>query len=301
MLYEEILEVVLFGDIEKIKSLIDSNPESVFQKGPYGFTVLHEAVGEHRTEVVQLLLDAKADVSARNNDGVTPLHAAAYPEMAQLLIDHGADIEAVGYQGRTPLIAHAADQDSEDVMEWLLEQGANPMAQDNFGKTALDIATLRQEDDKMGLLKKYERRFKIKLLLNSIANGDRYYPIKAATEKQIEVFTQRASERGVDTQVIKQLVDLYSVADSFEYDVIMAFHSCTDLVIFEWWDDRALWLGQRDFYTLRWTDGKFCLGTACDVSFSGAYEFDTLLELLEGCQKEIDDIGASETQKQVTD
>lgn len=127
---------------------------------------------------------------------------------------------------------------------------------------------------------------KIKSLLGKLIAGQEY-ALKPATKEQIEIFTKRALDNGVDTKVIKQLIDLYEVADFFYYEIIIGFHHCDDLTIFEWWNDKELWLGQRDFNTLRWTDGKFCLGDASNISFSDEYKFDTLIELIEGCIKDI--------------
>jgi hypothetical protein len=124
------------------------------------------------------------------------------------------------------------------------------------------------------------------LLTNSLAARD--YVIEPATKEQISIFTNRAVDNGVDAIVIKQLVDLYKVADYFYSEIIIGFYHCDDPTIFNWWDDKELWLGQRDFNTLRWFEGKFCLGDASTISFSDEYKFDTLIELIEGCIKDID-------------
>lgn len=134
-----------------------------------------------------------------------------------------------------------------------------------------------------------EDQSKIKSLLSKLVNGKSHYPIKSATTEQIDLFTNRAIENKIEPTVIKQLVDLYLVANSFYYEIIIAFHSCDDLVIFEWWNDKELWIGQRDFNTLRWSGGKFCLGDAGNTSFSDKYKFDTLIELIEGCIKDINE------------
>jgi hypothetical protein len=127
---------------------------------------------------------------------------------------------------------------------------------------------------------------KIKSLLTNLICGEDYV-IKPATKEQIDIFVHRAIENEVDTKVIRQLVDLYEVADFFYYEIIIGFHRCDDPVVFDWWEDKELWLGQRDFNTLRWTGGKFCLGEACMVSFSDECRFDTLIELIEGCIRDI--------------
>jgi hypothetical protein len=125
------------------------------------------------------------------------------------------------------------------------------------------------------------------LLKTLVADDD--YEIVPATEKQLSTFVEMAAEQGVDQLVVEQLLDLYQVANGFYYEITLAFHSCADSILFEWWDDKELWLGQRDFNTLRWANGKFCLGDASNVSFSEKYEFATLIELIEGCIADIDE------------
>ncbi len=128
-----------------------------------------------------------------------------------------------------------------------------------------------------------EDQIKLKSLLTSLVDGDDYYAIEPATKEQIDLFTDRAIENGIEPLVIQQLVNLYSVANSFNYEIVLSFHSCDDMIIFEWWDNKELWLGQRDFYSIRYVNGKFCLGDASNVSFSDEDQYDTLIGLIEGC------------------
>jgi ankyrin repeat protein len=57
-------------------------------------------------EVITVLLDAGANVNARNDSGGTPLHMAAKynenPEVIIVLLDAGADGTAVNEDGLTP-------------------------------------------------------------------------------------------------------------------------------------------------------------------------------------------------------
>lgn len=113
------------------------------------------------------------------------------------------------------------------------------------------------------------------------------YGVKPATDEQIEIFKKKSIQLGVNENVIKELISLYRVANPLDFEIIMSFHPCEDEIIFEWWEDGVLWLGQRDFNTLRWVDGKFCLGDAGNYSYSKENEYDTLVNLVQGCIKEI--------------
>ena len=82
--------------------------------------------------------------SEYTEDGWTPLHLAATPEIARLLLDAGADIQARNRHkfagpGNSPL--HGATYlDRPEVVRFLLERGADPNARDNAGLTALHLA-----------------------------------------------------------------------------------------------------------------------------------------------------------------
>jgi len=110
-------------------------------------------------------------------------------------------------------------------------------------------------------------------------NGARLQP---ATEDQLAHFRHVAEERGVPDEVIATLVEFYEVTNGIDPCLDgFSFHSCTDETLFEWWwDFRDLWLGGRDIAVLRWSGGKYCLGSACDVSDGPESEFETLAELV---------------------
>lgn len=107
-----------------------------------------------------------------------------------------------------------------------------------------------------------------------------------ADENLLSDFSKRALSRGVAAQVVDELLEFYNVTNGVPCLDSFDFHRCDDDILFEWWDDRILWLAQRDYYTLRWLSNMYCLGDACNNSFGEAYEFGTLTALLEFAFKE---------------
>src|SRR5262245_30908102 len=97
------------GDAATVRTLIEKDPTLVAARDKDGSTPLHCAAWHGHVDVAKILLDAGADVNDHNqNDhwGTTPLHAAAHGDqkaVAALLIEHGADIHAKNPSGRTPL------------------------------------------------------------------------------------------------------------------------------------------------------------------------------------------------------
>ena len=72
-------------------------------KDEFGYTPLHHAAWNGRTEIAELLITTDADVNAKIEDSGTPLDVAIrrnHPEIADLLRKHGGktgeELEAEG-------------------------------------------------------------------------------------------------------------------------------------------------------------------------------------------------------------
>ena len=78
--------------------------------------------------VIAVIMDAGANVEARDKYGWTPLHFAKAPSVIAALVDAGANLEARTEEGWTPL--HVAAQFSKitSQVEALLDAGADPKA-----------------------------------------------------------------------------------------------------------------------------------------------------------------------------
>jgi len=148
---DEIHDAAVFGQLEKVKALLQNNPKLVFSRdnsgGHNGVTPLHCAAMEGHKDVAELLLAYKADVNATNNSNETPLHYAAMAgrmDVAELLLAHKANVNARGNDlAWTPLHC-AAKNGHNDVVELLLANGAGVDTKDNMGRTPLHWATIRE-------------------------------------------------------------------------------------------------------------------------------------------------------------
>ena len=102
--------------------------------------------------VIEALVAAGADPDARcPKTGHAPLHrraCRALPEPVAALIDAGADVAARDVQGRTPLHQVTLGHTRGDIVQTvalLVEAGADPDAVDGCGETVLDLAKQRRD------------------------------------------------------------------------------------------------------------------------------------------------------------
>jgi len=103
---------------------------------------LHFAAGYGRREAVEILLNAGANVHARDDGGLIPLHNACsfgHAEVVALLLRAGADPNARDNWSYTPL-HEASIKGKNDVCVMLLQHGADNTLRNTEGKTALDVA-----------------------------------------------------------------------------------------------------------------------------------------------------------------
>jgi len=157
-LNEEFRDAAIYGDFDKVKAFIAKDSSYITATDEYGFTVLHDIVAEHSLDMVSLFIDSGANVNAQNDDGIAPLHLVAYSYIAKVLLEAGADIEIKALDGATPLLLKAEHPEGYEIMEFLLEVGANVFSKTDQGQTAMSIAVSREEQEKINLIKRYEKK-----------------------------------------------------------------------------------------------------------------------------------------------
>ncbi|MEL6152918.1 MAG: ankyrin repeat domain-containing protein [Bacteroidota bacterium] len=135
-----------------VNGLTQLSAQCYDEEGPY--TTHYEqyallaALKEAHVEAVAVLLSHGADVTVTDclsGDGVLhiALCHAAYPQLTllvALLLSHGASISACDAAGDT-VLHRAVERGCLPAVKLLLQRGSDPRAQNEAGKTPLEIAT----------------------------------------------------------------------------------------------------------------------------------------------------------------
>ena len=175
-------DAIQTGDVETVRALLREDPTLIAKRGPrHNASALHFAC--NHLEMLRVLLDAGADPNDRGDDlgvGVIgwvtliPEPGAIAMDVVSLLLERGArhhifsaiatsDIDVIrglveqqpealderlstGYHGETPL-QFAIARNRLDILDLLIELGADVEVTDSKGQTALEFALLRRDRD----------------------------------------------------------------------------------------------------------------------------------------------------------
>ena len=103
-----LLEASSVGNTEAVSFLLYEMVVSVSHLDVNNQSALMMAIENNHIEIAQLLLNAKANLNHKRNDGNTPLHIACYKgytQLAVLLMDFGTNPAITNEKGQTPLLS----------------------------------------------------------------------------------------------------------------------------------------------------------------------------------------------------
>ncbi|GAW20883.1 hypothetical protein ANO14919_103960 [Xylariales sp. No.14919] len=151
--YDEFYKAIEQSNIHLIYQFLE-NDIDLEQANSTGSRPLHLAAGLGHLEVVELFLQAGADVESFDETSEvrsTVLQQAVYRndmQIAEILLQHGADVNLVDSSGETVLLA-AIKNHFPGMVELLLRYGANKEVTDQSGATAFALA---QQSETMAFL-----------------------------------------------------------------------------------------------------------------------------------------------------
>ncbi len=124
---------------------------------PYGQTLAMLSVFENQIEILKYLIKHGADLNKGDNDGCTPLHAAALENnlsAAEIILEAGAQVDKEDKFGNTPL-SEAAYTYRKDLslISLLLKYGADPFHKNKAGISPYEFADKTKKIDVLALFK----------------------------------------------------------------------------------------------------------------------------------------------------
>ncbi|MDQ7815473.1 MAG: ankyrin repeat domain-containing protein [Melioribacteraceae bacterium] len=155
---QEIFDAVKNNDLDKVKLLIEKEPDLVNARDPNEQSPLHYAVQKSNPDIIKLLVVRRAAVDIKNKMGLTPFYYAASSgkkDIINYLLAKGAnkkDLELKNPWGRTPLCAVSRDGGNVETIKTLIDLGADINTKDNSGWSPIQLAAWRPYKDVVNIL-----------------------------------------------------------------------------------------------------------------------------------------------------
>jgi ankyrin repeat protein len=195
---QDVFDLLRKGDVPAVKELIEKSPQLVEARDGDGNTLLHYAAYGTSADLIHYLIDKGARVDLAGAQAQTPLHIAASNdrlEIVEALLKRGASLETRDGYGRTVLILCARERGQAPTGRVLIDAGADVNAVDKFGSSALELAAWRGKTEFIDLL--LEKGAKL-------PEGGRNWGalLSMAAEKGLTKLFRRLTEGGQDLKAV---------------------------------------------------------------------------------------------------
>ena len=152
---EDFSELCAEGTPQQVEAVIKAGTDvNAINELGWRTPLMNAAGRNNNPEVLRVLIQAGANVNAKDNYGSTPLMYAALndnSEVFKALIQAGANVNAKNDDGWTPLMLAAGDNSAE-VVSVLIKGGADVNAKFDDGRTALSFAAKENGPEVVSLL-----------------------------------------------------------------------------------------------------------------------------------------------------
>ncbi|MCA1059057.1 ankyrin repeat domain-containing protein [Rossellomorea aquimaris] len=165
---QEFFEAIEAGNKTRVEQTLRNDTNLCNANNDQGLTALGVAAHFDRFEIVKLLLNFGADINSVSNSNVsyipsnTALHAGiagkASKELVEFLLDQGANVNQLDSSGHTPLHIAAFDGSAE-IVSLLLAYGDGQEMQSGKAQSPIEIAI---ERDNKEFLNAHEAFVKLK-------------------------------------------------------------------------------------------------------------------------------------------
>ena len=175
------------GHYEVVRWLLENKADPNLAEESEGNTPLHGAARNNHANIIRLLLDNGADPGIANHNDQTPLELARQSHQKSA----GAELQQA-YLGRELLIA--IEQNNQELIRELLNDGADPVYSNNEGDTALHLATSKNQAELVDLLLTHTSQ-------NSPSNG-LYTPLHLAAMHGFPEIAEKLLSAGANPTVL---------------------------------------------------------------------------------------------------
>jgi ankyrin repeat protein len=148
---EALIQSVWDGDLAKVELLVKKGANVNSAEPKKKRTVLMVAATKGQFDIVKFLYGKGADINARDSDSQTALmyasrnrfNAAPDNAIAKFLLSNGAEVNVRSKKKGFTVLMLAASAGNVELVQQLLEKGADPAIKDNFGGSAVAMAQER--------------------------------------------------------------------------------------------------------------------------------------------------------------